>query len=171
MSFPSRSVHKSWHLIDAAGQVTGRLAVQISQILKGKHKPIFRPNKDCGDAVVVINASKVKFTGKKWDQKKYWWHTGYPGGIRFRLARDMIKRQPTKVLRSAVLGMMQRNKLRHGYLEKNLHIYPGEDHPHEEVRGMEPMRKTWRRRESDFHFGLGEQPDREAKKERSKQAS
>eukprot|EP00519_Triparma_laevis_P008262 CAMPEP_0182508814 /NCGR_PEP_ID=MMETSP1321-20130603/25655_1 /TAXON_ID=91990 /ORGANISM="Bolidomonas sp., Strain RCC1657" /LENGTH=128 /DNA_ID=CAMNT_0024714943 /DNA_START=7 /DNA_END=390 /DNA_ORIENTATION=- len=128
MSFPGAVAQRAWHLIDAKNQVVGRLATQIAPLLKGKHKPTFRPNADCGDNVVVINAEKVKFTGKKLQQKLYYWHTNYPGGLRSRKAGDQLARQPTKVLRSAVLGMLTRNKLRHGYMEKRLHIYPGEAH-------------------------------------------
>eukprot|EP00537_Pseudo-nitzschia_pungens_P009500 CAMPEP_0172380928 /NCGR_PEP_ID=MMETSP1060-20121228/70688_1 /TAXON_ID=37318 /ORGANISM="Pseudo-nitzschia pungens, Strain cf. cingulata" /LENGTH=229 /DNA_ID=CAMNT_0013108695 /DNA_START=627 /DNA_END=1316 /DNA_ORIENTATION=- len=93
MSFPGQSLQRAWHLVDAKNQTVGRLAGQISQILKGKHKPTFRPNKDMGDHVVVINAEKVQFSGKKWNDKLYRWHTGYPGGLKERTAKDMMAPQ------------------------------------------------------------------------------
>ena len=86
-----------WHLVDAKNKIVGRLATQISRILRGKHKPTFTPNYDCGDYVVVINAKHVKLTGRKYDQKEYIWHTGYPGGLKRRSVRDQLEMQPEEV--------------------------------------------------------------------------
>lgn len=99
-------------MIDAKGQVVGRLASQISKILTGKDKPTYRPNQDCGDAVVVINAGDVDFTGRKWDNKLYRWHTGYPGGLKERTAKDQQSRDPGSVLQKAVMGMLPKTNLR-----------------------------------------------------------
>eukprot|EP00977_Amphora_coffeiformis_P002569 scaffold482_cov266-Amphora_coffeaeformis.AAC.32 len=125
-------------------------------MLKGKHKPTFLPNKDMGDHVVVINAEKVHFSGKKWKNKKYRWHTGYPGGLKERSAEQMLERNPTQILRKAVLGMLVRNKLRHGYMEPRLHIYAGPHHPHtaQLPPAVEPLPKVPRRLTGNFHFGL-----------------
>lgn len=132
--------------------------MQVSTLLRGKHKPTYLPNKDMGDTVVVINASKVTFTEpqKKWKQKVYRWHTGYPGGLKERTAAEMMHRKPTEVLRKAVLGMLKRNKLRHGYLEPRLKIYPGIEHPHTaqlpvEVEPISPVPRNLNRH---FHYGL-----------------
>jgi len=94
-----------WHLVDAKGQLVGRLATQLVHILKGKHKPTFSPNADCGDYVVVVNAAHVKFSGKKEDQKKYTWHTGWVGGIKQVNVKEQLNHKPEEVLRKAVLGM------------------------------------------------------------------
>mmetsp|Transcript_21621 Transcript_21621/g.45489 ORF Transcript_21621/g.45489 Transcript_21621/m.45489 type:complete len:174 (-) Transcript_21621:137-658(-) len=156
MSFPGRALQRTWHLIDATSQTVGRLAATISPLLKGKHKPTYRPNGDCGDYVVVINAEKVHFTGKKWDDKLYRWHTGYPGGLKQRPAKDMLQRAPDRVLRKAILGMLYRNNLRHGYMEPRLKIYAGSEHPHtaQLPEGTKPLKKVPRKREGNFHFGL-----------------
>mmetsp|Transcript_13076 Transcript_13076/g.26691 ORF Transcript_13076/g.26691 Transcript_13076/m.26691 type:complete len:168 (-) Transcript_13076:106-609(-) len=132
MSMPGLRALQSWHFLDAKGMAPGRISTVVTAILRGKHKPIYRPNKACGDNVVIVNASKVKFTGNKLDDKLYRWHTGYPGGLKERKAKDQLDRQPTKVLRRSILGMLSRNKIRHGYYEKQLHIYPGPEHPHGE---------------------------------------
>jgi large subunit ribosomal protein L13 len=118
-----------WHLIDARGQVVGRLATQITGILRGKHKPIFTPNYDCGDYVVVINAQDVKFTGNKNEDKKYTWHTGFPGGIKHMNVKDQLDKKPEEVLRKAVLGMMKKNIIRKSFSHK-LRIFPGDKHTH-----------------------------------------
>lgn len=101
-----------FRVIDARGQVVGRLASQIAKILTGKDKPTYRPNQDCGDAVVVVNASQVEFTGRKWDNKLYRWHTGYPGGLKERSAKDQEAREPGSVLQKAVMGMLPKTNLR-----------------------------------------------------------
>lgn len=157
MSFPGKSLQQAWHLVDASNQTVGRLAGQISQILKGKHKPTFSPNKDMGDHVVVINAEKVQFSGKKWNDKLYRWHTGYPGGLKQRRAKEMLERRPDQILKKAVLGMLKRNNLRHQSIGPRLRIYVGPDHPHKSQLPTEttmPLPNPPRSKSGDFHFGL-----------------
>ena len=116
-------------LIDANGEVLGRLASQVAKILRGKNKPSFTPHVDCGDNVIVINADKVKLTGKKMTEKVYVRHTGYPGGQRFATPAEYLKRKPTFVIEKAVKGMLPKNRLGEALL-KNLKVYAGEEHPH-----------------------------------------
>ena len=116
-------------LIDANGEVLGRLASQIAKILRGKNKPSFTPHVDSGDNVIVINADKVKLTGKKMTEKVYVRHTGYPGGQRFATPAEYLKRKPTFVIEKAVKGMLPKNRLGEALL-KNLKVYAGEEHPH-----------------------------------------
>mmetsp|Transcript_27375 Transcript_27375/g.49505 ORF Transcript_27375/g.49505 Transcript_27375/m.49505 type:complete len:181 (-) Transcript_27375:1611-2153(-) len=157
MSFPGRAVQRAWHLVDASSQTVGRLATQIAPLLKGKHKPTYRPNGDCGDVVVVINAEKVHFTGNKWHGKLYRWHTGYPGGLKERRAIDMLEKRPDQILRKAVLGMLRRTNLRHKYIEPRLKIYTGPDHPHtaQLPPTVQPLPRHPTKRNKDFHYGLG----------------
>lgn len=149
-------MQQSWHLVNAEGQTVGRLAGQIASILKGKHKPTFMPHRDMGDHVVVINAEKIHFTGKSWKNKLYRWHTGYPGGLKQRTATEMLERNPLKILRKAILGMLKRNRLRHSFLEPRLFLYQGSYHPHTEQlpEGVEPLPPAPRALHGDFHFGL-----------------
>lgn len=123
-------INKSWVLFDAEGQSLGRLASQIATYLRGKHKPEFTPHMDTGDYVIVINAEKVKLTGKKMQQKQYFRHTGYPGGERFTTAEEMMEKDPTFLTKNAVKGMLPKNKLGRKLLT-NLRIYAGAVHPHE----------------------------------------
>ena len=116
-----------FRLVDAKGEVVGRLASQIARVLMGKDKPTYAPHRDDGDAVVVINAKDVEFTGRKWDSKLYRWHTGYPGGLKERTAKDQHARDPGEVIRAAVMGMLPKNNLRRSMARK-LRIYPGPDH-------------------------------------------
>ena len=120
-----------WHLVDAKDQIVGRLATQLVHVLRGKHKPSFQPNADCGDYIVVINASEIKFTGKKVDQKEYIWHTGYPGGLKRKNVKKYLEEKPEEILRKAVFGMMPNNKLRSKIMTK-IRIFPGEKHLHED---------------------------------------
>mmetsp|Transcript_11800 Transcript_11800/g.35147 ORF Transcript_11800/g.35147 Transcript_11800/m.35147 type:complete len:166 (-) Transcript_11800:23-520(-) len=122
---------QQWHLIDAADGVSvGRLAARIAPVLRGKHKPGYEPHRhEHGDFVVVVNADQLVFTGKKWQQKLYYRHSGYPGGLKVRTAAEEQRRKPGEVLRRAVLGMLPKNKLRHVYATR-LRIYGGPDHPH-----------------------------------------
>ena len=123
-------VEKKWVLIDAENLVVGRLATIVAMRLRGKHKPTFTPHVDMGDNVVVINAEKVVLTGRKLDQKKYHWHTGYPGGIKDRTARKVIEgRFPERVVEKAVERMLPRGPLGRQQL-KNLRVYAGSEHPH-----------------------------------------
>ncbi|WP_299617410.1 50S ribosomal protein L13 [Pelagibius sp.] len=124
-------IEKKWILIDADGVVLGRLASQVAKILRGKHKPSFTPHMDCGDNVIVINAEKVKLTGKKASDKVYYWHTGYPGGIKQRTAGQIIEGEhPERVILKAVERMITRNRLGRQQM-KNLRVYAGGEHPHE----------------------------------------
>jgi len=129
-SASAKENHSKWFLVDANGMVLGRLASQIALILRGKHKPSFTPNIDVGDNVVVINASKVHLTGNKLDKKIYYWHTGYPGGLKKRTAGEIITGPfPERVLHKAVQRMMPKGPLARQQLTK-LRIYCGPDHPH-----------------------------------------
>ena len=130
-SLRKEDVDKKWILIDADGIVLGRLASKVSMILRGKHKPSFTPHADCGDHVIIINAEKVKFTGKKLDDKIYYWHTGHPGGIKSRTARQIIERKfPDRVIRMAVKRMIPKGPLGSVQLS-NMKVYAGSNHPHE----------------------------------------
>ena len=129
ISATAEGVTKEWYVIDATNEVLGRLASQIAKILRGKNKPCFTPHADCGDYVIVINADKVKLTGKKMTEKVYVRHTGYPGGQRFATPADYLKRKPTFVVEKAVKGMLPKNRLGEALL-KNLKVYAGEEHPH-----------------------------------------
>jgi large subunit ribosomal protein L13 len=123
-------VDKKWILIDAKGLVVGRLATLIATRLKGKHKPIYTPHVDCGDNIVVINAEKVVFTGKKYEDKLYQWHTGYPGGIKSRTPRQIIEgKHPERVVEKAVERMLARGPQQR-QLMRNLRVYKGAEHPH-----------------------------------------
>lgn len=125
------TVEKKWHLIDADGLVVGRLATIVANILRGKHKPSFTPHIDCGDNVIVINADKVRFTGRKLAQKVYYKHTGYPGGIKGVTAGKVLEgRFPERVLEKAVERMIPRGPLGRQQM-RNLRLYNGTDHPHE----------------------------------------
>ena len=119
-----------FRLVDAKGQVVGRLASQIARVLMGKDKPTYSPWKDDGDAVIVVNGKDVEFTGRKWDRKVYRWHTGYPGGLKERTAKEQHERKPGEVLRAAVMGMLPKNNLRRSMARK-LRIYPGPQHEFE----------------------------------------
>ena len=121
---------RNWLLVDAEGQTLGRLATQIADALRGKRKPAYTPHVDTGDFVVVVNAEKIRVTGKKLDEKLYHRHSGYPGGLRTRTLREQLDRRPTEVLRKAVKGMLPRNRLSRAQLTK-LKIYAGPEHPHE----------------------------------------
>ncbi len=123
-------VSRDWYLIDARDKVLGRVAVEIARRLRGKHKPEFTPHTDTGDFVVVINAEKIALTGKKLDDKVYYHHSGYPGGIKSITAGKLLKKKPGDVLRIAVKGMLPKNSLGRMMLKK-LKIYAGTDHPHE----------------------------------------
>jgi large subunit ribosomal protein L13 len=123
-------ITREWYLVDADGQTLGRLATLIADTLRGKRKPIFTPHVDTGDFVVVVNAEKIAVTGNKLDQKQYYRHSGYPGGLKSRSLRDQLERRPTEVLRLAVRGMLPKNKLARRQLTK-LKIYAGPEHPHE----------------------------------------
>jgi large subunit ribosomal protein L13 len=123
-------IPRDWYLVDAEGKTLGRIATQIADRLRGKGKAQYTPHVDTGDFVVVVNAEKIAVTGKKLEQKMYYKHSGYPGGLRERTLREQLDRQPAEVLRKAVKGMLPRNKLARAQLTK-LKIYVGPEHPHE----------------------------------------
>jgi len=122
-------VARDWYVVDAEGQILGRLATQIADTLRGKRKPLYTPHVDTGDFVVVVNAEKVAVTGSKLDQKRYYRHSGYPGGLRSRTLREQLERRPTEVIRTAVKGMLPKNRLARQQLTK-LKVYAGPEHPH-----------------------------------------
>jgi len=122
-------VERNWYVVDAEDMVLGRLATRIASVLRGKHKAQFTPHVDAGDFVIVVNADKVKLTGNKLDDKNYYWHTGYPGGIKSRTAREMLAKKPEEVFRRAVWGMLPKNRLGRKLITK-LKVYPGSEHPH-----------------------------------------
>lgn len=126
----SDEVTRTWHLIDAEGKVLGRLAVEVANLLRGKHKPTFSYNTDVGDHVVVVNADKIVLTSDKAASKRYYRHSGYPGGLRSATFADEMERRPEEVLRRAVRGMLPKNRLSRQVIKK-LKVYAGPDHPHE----------------------------------------
>lgn len=135
-SLKPAEVTKGWLLVDAEGLVLGRLAAVIANRLRGKHKPQFTPHVDCGDHVVVINADKVRVTGNKAEQSTFYWHTGYPGGIKGRTVRERLEgRHPERVVEKAVERMITRGPLGRRQM-KNLHVYAGAEHPH---AGTQPV--------------------------------
>ena len=125
-----KELEQRWYIVDAEGQTLGRLATRIADTLRGKQKAQFTPHIDTGDFVVVVNAEKIAVTGKKREDKIYYRHSGYPGGLRERTLGEELERRPTEVLRKAVKGMLPRNRLARRQLTK-LKIYAGPDHPHE----------------------------------------
>lgn len=132
----AEDIESKWLLVDAEGQTLGRLASRISAVLLGKSKPMVTPGVDTGDFVIVINASKIQVTGDRLDQKMYYRHSGYPGGLRTTSLREMLKRKPDRVIRSAVWGMLPHNRLGRRLLKK-MRVYSGPDHPH---RPQQPVR-------------------------------
>nr|WP_230869814.1 MULTISPECIES: 50S ribosomal protein L13 [Halanaerobiaceae] len=123
-------VERKWYLVDASDKTLGRLATKVADILRGKHKPSFTPHIDTGDFVIIINAEKIKLTGKKWDQKKYYRHSGYPGGIKETTYKDLVKKKPELIIEKAVKGMIPHNKLGRQVVKK-LKVYAGSEHPHQ----------------------------------------
>tara|TARA_S200000501_G_scaffold369621_1_gene409387 strand:+ start:668 stop:1123 length:456 start_codon:yes stop_codon:yes gene_type:complete len=134
ISANANTVDKSWVLVDASDQILGRLSSKIAKLLRGKHKPNFTPHVDCGDNVIVINARKIKLSGKKWESKKYIRYTGYPGGQRSETAQELFDKNPIKLVEKSVKGMLPKNKLGSD-LFRNLKVYPENDHKHE---GLNP---------------------------------
>ncbi len=124
------SIEQKWHLIDANGKTLGRLATRVAMLLRGKHKPIFTPHVDTGDFVVVVNAEKISLTGKKWKDKLYIHHSGYPGGLKSISAGKMREKKPERLVTMAVQGMLPKNKLGRKMIKK-LKVYSGDAHPHQ----------------------------------------
>lgn len=127
----------NYRLVDAKGQLVGRLAAQLAVILQGKDKPTFAPHADNGDVVVVVNARHVEFTGRKWENKLYKWHTGFPGGLKERTATQVHAKDPSEILRRAVVGMLPKNTLRKSR-DRKLRIYPDAEHPFQEHARLVP---------------------------------
>ncbi len=125
-----KEIQAQWHVVDAEGQVLGRLASRVARLITGKHKPIYTPFLSTGDHVIVINADKVKLTGTKSASKIYYRHTGYPGGLRKVSAGNLLAKNPEKLVREAVFGMLPKSKLGHA-LRKKLKVYRGAQHPHQ----------------------------------------
>lgn len=128
---------RKWYLVDATGKILGRLASEIAKILRGKHKPLYSPHLDVGDFVVVVNAEKVRLTGRKWQRKLYYRHSGYPGGLKVETAEQLRQRKPEELIRHAVWGMLPKNRLGRKLLKK-LKVYAGPDHPHQ-AQQPEPL--------------------------------
>jgi large subunit ribosomal protein L13 len=122
-------IHREWFLVDASDQILGRLASKIANVLTGKHKPSYTPGVQLGDGVIVLNAGKIRVTGKKLTDKNYYRHTGYPGGLKTISLRDQLEKHPDRVIRAAVWGMLPHNK-RGKHILKMLKVYPGTEHPH-----------------------------------------
>ncbi|HEV8575058.1 MAG TPA: 50S ribosomal protein L13 [Dehalococcoidia bacterium] len=143
-SLSAKDIDKAWQVIDAEGQTLGRLSTEVAQLLMGKHKPSYSPHLDMGDFVIVVNASKVRVTGKKLDDKVYYRHSGYMGGLKETVLSDMLQKHPGRVIELAVRGMLPRNRLSR-HLLRHLKVYAGPDHPHEaqvnESRKKEEGRK------------------------------
>jgi large subunit ribosomal protein L13 len=125
----AQNVERKWYVVDAAGKTVGRLAAEVAKILRGKHKPTFTPHVDTGDHVIIVNAEKVEFTGKKLAQKTYFRHSGYPGGTTFTTAGKMLADKPERVLEMAIKGMLPKNRLGRQMYRK-LNVYRGSEHPH-----------------------------------------
>ena len=121
---------RQWYVIDARGKILGRMATEIAKVLRGKHKPCYTPNQDAGDFVIVVNAREIKLTGAKLDQKIYYRHSEYPGGIRERTAAQMLEEKPAELVTLAVKGMLPKNRLSRKLVTK-LKVYPGPEHPHD----------------------------------------
>ena len=130
ISAKAETVQRSWYVIDAEGQTLGRLATEVARRLRGKHKTEYTPHVDTGDYIVVVNAEKVKVTGRKASDKTYYRHTGHPGGLKEATFTQMIERSPEKVIELAVKGMLPRNPLGHAMYRK-LKVYAGQEHPHD----------------------------------------
>lgn len=141
-------IERRWYLVDAEDETLGRLASRVAQILRGKHKPMYSPHLDTGDHVLVVNAEKVALTGRKMEQKKYYRHSGYPGGLKETPIADVLEKHPERVIESAVKGMLPKGKLGRAMFKK-LRVYAGPDHPHEaqqpvaiDIREWPPQTQT-----------------------------
>ena len=142
MANPS-NIERKWFVVDATDKTLGRLAAEVAKVLRGKHKPTFTPHMDTGDNVIIVNADKVVLTGKKLTQKTYFHHTGYLGGDRFVLAKDMLANNPVRMVEIAVRGMIPKNRLG-DQIYKKLHVYAGPEHPHAaKHHGRSSIQRDW----------------------------
>ncbi len=130
-------IQRDWYVVDASGRTLGRLASEVAQVVRGKHKPTYSPSIDVGDYVIVVNADKVRVTGRKLDQKMYYRHSGYPGGLKQKSLRRMLEEHPTQVIEHAVRGMLPKNRLGRKMIKK-LKVYAGSSHPHQ-AQQPEPL--------------------------------
>jgi len=128
--FTHRDISAKWYLVDAKDKVLGRLVSRVALILRGKNRPEFSPNADTGDFVIIVNADKVRLTGRKWQNKKYYHFSGYPGGLRQQTAKELRNRYPERIIKHAVKGMLPKNRLGQR-LAKKIKVYAGPDHPHQ----------------------------------------
>ncbi len=131
--FKTSDTTQKWHLVDANGQTLGRVATQVARLLRGKHKPMFTPNADMGDFVVVVNAANIKLTGKRTELKEYFHYTGYPGGAVFTKFQDLVRKHPQRVFEHAIKGMLPHNRLGRQIIKK-MKVYAGAEHPHSAQR-------------------------------------
>lgn len=127
--YKTEDVDRKWYVVDAKDQVLGRLAAQVARVIRGKHKPVFTPNTDTGDFVIILNADKIKMTGKRELQKQYFRHSGYPGGVKFTTFQEAKDKKPEFIIENAVKGMLPKNRLGRKLIKK-LKVYTGEEHPH-----------------------------------------
>jgi len=140
-STKAKDVEHRWHVIDASGKILGKLATEVANLLMGKHKPTFVPYLDTGDFVIVLNATKVRVTGKKPQQKTYYRHSGYPGGLKAETYEELMATHPTRIIEHAVKGMLPHNRLGRAMFKK-LKVYEGDSHPHKaQVAGMKTTAK------------------------------
>jgi len=140
-STKAKDVERKWHVIDASGKTLGRLCTQIASLLLGKHKPTYVPYLDTGDYVIVLNAARVRVTGKKTKQKAYYRHSGYPGGLKTEIYEDVMAAHPTRIIEHAVRGMLPHNRLGR-VMFKKLKVYAGDEHPHQaQVAGTKATAK------------------------------
>jgi large subunit ribosomal protein L13 len=141
-SVKASDIKREWHIIDASDEILGKLATRVARLLSGKHKPLFARNMDVGDFVVVINASKVRFTGKKTGQKMYYRHSQYPGGLRSERLEELVEKYPERIIEHAVKGMLPRNRL-NARMMKRLRIFTGADNPYgKPPSAVAPVKET-----------------------------
>lgn len=126
----AQTIERKWFVVDAENKTLGRLATEVASVLRGKHKPIYTPHVDCGDYVIIINAEKIKLTGKKWDQKMYYSHSGYNGGLKETKAKDVMAKFPTRMVEKAIKGMLPKTSLGRDMYRK-LYVYAGSEHKHQ----------------------------------------
>ncbi|MDE0472765.1 MAG: 50S ribosomal protein L13 [Ekhidna sp.] len=136
VSLNKATAEKNWVIVDADSQILGRMASEVAKVIRGKHKPSFTPHIDCGDNVIVINADKIRLTGRKWTDKKYIRYTGYPGGQRIETPNSLKAKSSTRIIEKAVRGMLPKNRLGR-QLFNNLHVYEGVEHPHKAQKPKE----------------------------------
>ncbi len=135
-SINSQEAENNWLIVDADGKTLGRFASQVAALIRGKHKPAFTPHTDCGDYVIVINAEKIKISEKRFGQKEYFRHSGYPGGVTMEKFKDLIQSKPERIIQNAVKGMLPKNRLGKE-LNKKLRVYAGTEHPHDAQQPMQ----------------------------------